>query len=341
MPATALANVGLVPASQWDDVLRGFPAYTVFHTGPWLQTLAEEYHVKVWHAQWCVDGMCKAVWPLLETRKGLFRILGSPLPGCCTAYMGPLFSDDCDVNTALDAFLSDSLCRRCAFFACKSLNDTNVGPIDLSSHGFVDVLQFETYCLDLRLPNEHLWANLKGTCRTQIRKAQKLGIEIHEECDDSFMDEYWAMSLDTFANTNIQPPYSRQLIERMWKNLHPAGRLRVLSAWHDGRRVAALVLPLDDHTMYYWGGATYDADRPLPAHNLLHWHAISQAQAMGLRRYDFVATLGGAGRFKRTFGPQTVTSATHWERTSSRLVKVLRDGYERFLMKRQTLTALG
>jgi len=99
------------------------------------------------------------------------------------------------------------------------------------------------------------------------------------------------------------------------------------------------VLPHDSHTMYYWGGASYLEYRKIPAHNLLHWEAMTRAKAMGLRWYDFISTSGGPGRFKKTFGPQTVHRATHWERSSSKLMAMLKTKYERYLNKRRQVGA--
>ena len=87
--------------------------------------------------------------------------------------------------------------------------------------------------------------------------------------------------------------------------------------------------------MYYWGGAAYLKYREIPAHNLLHWHAINQARSMGLREYDFISTIGGPGRFKKTFGPNAVDMATHWERSPSRLLAALKDRYRDYLLKRR------
>lgn len=327
--------------AEWQDMLREFPSHSVFHTLPWLETIRSVHgaQVRLMCAQTDTDGRCAAVWPVLTTRKGPLRVAGSPLPSWSTAYLGPLFNCNGDVNRVLDTFLKHELFRKSAYFACKVLN-TGV-PVDLSPHGFESVLEFETYCLDLTLPRETLWTNLKSECRTRIRKAEKLGITVRSEKTAEFIDEYWTMTIETFTYQQMQPPFPRQFVEELWKRLREGGRIRVLSAIMDGRRIATLVLPFDEHTMYYWAGASYGKYRGIPAHNLLHWEAICLAQDLGLQRYDFISTLGGAGRFKKTFGPQTVTMATHWERCSSRLVKVLKDGYEQYLMRRQRISAIA
>src|SRR5262245_66136037 len=85
---------------------------------------------------------------------------------------------------------------------------------------------------------------------------------------------------------------------------------------------------------------TYEVlHRGIPAHNLLHCEAIELGQRLGLHRYDFISTLGGAGRFKKTFGPERIHTATHWERLSSRLIRAIKNRYERYVMRQQQIVA--
>jgi CelD/BcsL family acetyltransferase involved in cellulose biosynthesis len=323
-----------VSIHEWNELLERFPSHTVFHTAPWLQTVETVHKGRLHLLRADANGECVAIWPVFSMRKGPLRVVGSPLPGWSTAYLGPLFTPNCDVNKVLDAMLRSDLLRRNSYFACKSIPHCGQH-LRLEAYGFENVLDFETYCIDLTVGNEALWNNLKSECRTQIRKARKLNIEITYERDDSFLDQYWDMSVETFAITHIQPMFTKPFLKEMWRRMFAVDRVRGLSAWHNGERIAALILPFDDHTMYYWSGASYLRHRKIPANNLLHWEAIEEATRLGLRSYDFVSTLGGAGRFKRTFGPQVVHASTHWERTSSRFVKALKTGYEQYMMMRQ------
>lgn len=332
-------NVTSCELDQWNRVLSNFEQHTVFHRRQWLEVLIAVHGLKPVLVTAERGGDVIAAWPSLWLRKGPLRVVGSPLPGWSTAYMGPLLAGQTDVRDALDAMLSSRWLKRHAFFACKVLDDEQT--IDLTSLGFTATMDFETYLVDLSLDEDQLWSNMKGECRTRVRKARKLGVEIVEETTQEFADDYWAMCEETFANSGIQPTHNRQFAFEMWDRLHPAGQLLVLSANIEGSRIATLVLPYDDHTMYYWGGASFLQHRSVPAHNLLHWEAMCRAKSMGLRHYDFVSTCGGPGRFKRTFGGDAVRRATHWERSSSKLVSALKDRYERFLHKRRQVSAAG
>jgi CelD/BcsL family acetyltransferase involved in cellulose biosynthesis len=328
-----------VPGVEWDALVARFADHTIFHSSAWLETIAAAHGVTPMCAKAECDGRIAGVWPFLVMRKGPLKVFGSPLPGWSTAYMGPLFADGADIPATLRAFLDHRLFRRHAFFACRTQCHRHA--VDLAPLGFTLLAKFETYWIDLAQSEETLWGNLKSECRSRVRKAEKLGVEVRRESTDGggFLDDFWRMSEETFAKSHIQPTHTREFCAQVWKRLQPIGRLHVLSAFVEGRRAATLVLPFDAHTMYYWGGASYQEFREIPVNNLLHWQAIKDAKAMGLRCYDFVSSSGGPGRFKKTFGPQPVVTCEHWERTPSRLMRVLKNRYEAYLRKRRRVAS--
>lgn len=318
---------------EWDGLLRAFADRTIFHTRAWMEIIQAAHGVRPVFAKAVRDGKCIAIWPCLEMRKGPFRVLGSPLPGWSTAYMGPLFADDADIAATLQAFFDHKLFRRYAYFACRTMVHRH--EVDLAAFGFNLLTNFETYWIDLLQSEETLWSNLKSECRSRVRKAEKEGVEIRREETDAFIDDFWKMSLETFAKSNIQPTHTREFCVEVWRKLKPLSRVHVLSAFVAGRRAAILMLPHDESTMHYWGGASYQEFREIPVNNLLHWQAIKDARGLGLRCYDFVSSEGGPGRFKKTFGPQPVVVARHWDRSPSRLMRMLKERYEAYLRARR------
>jgi len=342
---TRAITISLADPAQWDGLVRAFADHTIFHMRTWLEIIHAAHGVTPVLAQAHEGEQCVAVWPFLEMRKGPFRVIGSPLPGWSTAYMGPLLAADADIPATLAAFFNDRIFRRFAYFACRTMVHRHA--VDLAPLGFDLLKDFETYWIDLAQSEETLWSNLKSECRSRIRKAEKEGVEVRRETDEAFVDDFWKMSLETFAKSNIQPTHTREFCVALWRRLgmandqsrmdarHSPAGLHVLSAFIGGRRAATLMLPHDAHTMYYWGGASYQEFREIPVNNLLHWQAIKDARAMGLRRYDFVSSEGGPGRFKKTFGPQPVLVARHWERSPSRLMRWLKERYERYARRKR------
>jgi CelD/BcsL family acetyltransferase involved in cellulose biosynthesis len=319
-----------VQPGSWDGLVARFDDHTVFHTLPWLQAVAAEHGLRVELVQVRDAARCLAVWPCLMQRRGPFRILGSPLPGWSTPYLGPLIAPDADVHAVLETFLRRSSLRRWSYMCCRVFDRD--WDVDLERHGF---------SRGHREPEEALWADLKGSCRSRVRKARRLGLTVRDEPNLGFIDEFWSMAREVFAKYGIEPNYSRTLLAGACGRLREAGRLLVLSAFREETRIGTLILPHDDHCMYYWAGAAFDAHRALPYGNLLHWEAMMRARSMGLRTYDFVnvSDNGGGGQFKRSFGPARVAVATHWEASRSKLIAALKERYKARLLRRRRLSA--
>lgn len=332
-------EVERVDRDRWDALVRELPERTVFHLSPWLDALARVQQREVARIAAIADGVVVALWPCLVGRKGRLLVLGSPLPGSATPYLGPLFRAGSDAPEALDALLAHEPLRGAAYVACRVME--REPPVDLSAHGFGVSRRFSTSWIDLDRPEPEIWGDFKSECRTRIRRAEKLGIEVRVEEDESFVDDFWRMTRETFARSGSSPTHTKRFVEEIWRALHPAGQLLVLSAFRDGRRIAALVLPHDDRTLYYWAGVAGDADRAVPAANLLQWRAIAEARRRGIRGYDMISSEGGTGRFKRTFGARTIPAAVHWERASSPLVSIAARVYGAILRRRYGLPSAG
>ena len=337
--AAARCRVEAADPAQWDALVRELPEHTVFHELSWLRSLAAAHDLGLVLLRATHDGECLGAWPLLTRKKGPLRVTGSPFPGLGTPYMGPLIAMHADVTAVVRAFLGHETLRRSSWIGCRVLDRTRA--VDLGHSGFSPLRAYETSWLDLRDPEAVLWRNLKSECRTRIRRAGKLGVEVHREENAAFLEEFWAMTLETFARSGSQPTHTRKLAEEVWERLQPAGRLLVLSAFQGDARLATVMLPHDDDVLYYWAGASFDRYRAIPAGNLLQWQAIVEAKRLGLRAYDMISSNGGSGRFKKSFGASTVRVATHWERCASPAIAVLRRAYEWWLLRRRHRISSG
>ena len=321
-------SVQSVSITQWDELLRAFPAHTVFHRRAWLEVVRDIHHVKMLLiGVQRSDGAFDALWPLLQLRKGPFRVVGSPLRGWSTAYMGPLVAADAEPAATLKSLMSFPPVRRPAYFEIKAL--THPHHLDFGAMGFERSKDFETYLLDLSRSEDDLWNNLKQECRTRIRKARKACFEIRQETTNGFVDECWAIATQVFARTHLTPSFSREFLTTMWKRLAPTGEISVISAWHQGERAGYILLLHDHAASYYWAGGAKTEYLNTGINNLLQWEAIQAARSRGSHTYDFISSAGGPGRFKKTFNPEAKIVAAHWHRTGSRIAAMLKRAYEK------------
>jgi CelD/BcsL family acetyltransferase involved in cellulose biosynthesis len=324
--------VATVPMSEWNGALAVLAGRTVFHGGDYLQALAEHHGLEPLLVRVDEGGHCVALWPCLVQRKGPLRVVGSPLSGWCTPYMGPVLAPGVDAARVVRAVLDSRVLGRPSYFEVRVLARAHA---DLTPLGFTKRLDFETYVLDLDRSEDELIRNLDYECRRLVKKARQRGIEVRPETDAGFVDEFMAMSEQVFARWGKRPQYDGAFLRRVWQRLSPSGSVLALTSWLDGKRLTTYFLLRDAHTMYACFAASWDAARATGSGNLTQWEAILAAKRGGLRHYDFVSASGSAGAFKATFGPDSRLAATHWSRAGSRLEAALKDVYEEFLRFRR------
>jgi hypothetical protein len=242
------------------------------------------------------------VFPLFRVRRGPLTILASPLGG--VGYGGPL------VNRSHYRIVIEHLDDWCKRLGADYVEFRALGPsapATLNSRHYT-VQELQTAVLPLSQGPQKLWSNLKGACRTKIRKAWKENVKVEEATDKSFLDVYYAMATDTYGKSDRLPPYSTQDYGTVWDILRPEDRIKVLLAKYEGQVVAGGIFLCFDDKICYWDGASFPAYYRLMPNNLLHWTLIEWAASNGLAEYDMLgANIPSIARFKMSFGGELRT----------------------------------
>lgn len=308
----------------------------IFHTPEWLAFVAQ----------------CQRAEPVLATvhdgdtpvghftgliaRKYGLRILGSPMAGWTTSYLGFNLRPGVSRRAALQALLPFAFDELgCAHL---EIRDRGLTEADLGGLG----LRWEaapTAVIDLRPDEDALFGAMSSACRRNIRKAAKSGVTIEEvHGDPAFAGEFHDQLRDVFAKQNLVPTYSVERVESLIRHLEPAGRILLLRARDPrGRGIATAVLPWHHRTMYFWGGASYRQDQHLRPNETLIWYALRWARRHGVTEFDFV----GGNAYKAKYG--TVEVPVPWARRSrSPLVARLRDAAKQgFALRQRTAARLA
>ncbi|RME45644.1 MAG: GNAT family N-acetyltransferase [Chloroflexi bacterium] len=286
---------------SWDQTVARFADGTVFHTYDWMVTIERLFGIEKLLLGVFRDGQMVGVFPAFRARKGILRVLASPLGGWATYYGGPLVDISLQ-NTVLTAF--DVLLRR------ERIDYTEIRYPHLSAvqalgkQGY-HVEEKQTYVLALDRPIDQLWEGLKSTCRRAVRKAQRSGVEVIEPDRKDFLEDYYELAKDTYRKSNRLPPLSAQQLGIVWDTLKDKDRMKVLLARHAGRTIAGAIFLLFEDKAYYWDGAAYRAGLSMRPNNLIHWTLIEWAASHDYRTYDMLgANMPSIARFKETFGCQ-------------------------------------
>jgi peptidoglycan pentaglycine glycine transferase (the first glycine) len=165
-----------------------------------------------------------------------------------------------------------------------------------------------TLCLDLRLPDEALLAQMKPKGRYNIRVAQRHGVQVVQDNSVQGLADFVRIVQRTARRQGIETKpasYFRAMLACA------APPLSLLFAEYRGRRLAAaLVLRFGARATYFYGGSLV-LQRRVMAPYLLQFEAALRARADGCEWYDLwgVAPADSIGHrwqaiseFKRKFG---------------------------------------
>lgn len=318
--------------ARWEELATPYETFELFHQRAWLDYLAASrgIDVRMWairEAGRTVGYFCGGIqqkWP--------FKLLGSPLKGWGTNFMGPIMNADIDQRRLLDAL--DGLART-EHIAMAEIENRSLSEHALDAAQYTAVLGW-TYQVRLT-PQEPaaMWSALDSTCRNRIRKAEKAGLTVEDTDDPDVADEFYDQYTDLMRRKGSVPPYPREYPRLLFRHLRKADLLLALRVRDtSGRILATGLYPHDARTIYFWGGASWDDGRDLCPNEYLHWTAMCRAADQGLTRYDMC----GYGRFKKKFGGTLIT-LKRWHKFYWRSAAMARRGYELYFQKRLRLLA--
>jgi len=285
---------------DWDE-MDSFPDRVLFQTREWLEFVARTQGAEPVVAALSDGGERVGYFTGMITRRFGVRILGSPLPGSTTNYMGFNLRDGVsrrEAAAALPRFAFRSL--GCLHL---ELTDRHLKAGDLVGLNF-EHSPWGTSEIDLTPDEDTIFASMQSRSRGAIRKSVKLGVRIEEAGGEEFANEYYAQLEDVFAKQGLRPTYRVERVRELIRCLEPTGHLLLLRAVSaEGEHIATGIFPAMNGTAYFWGGASWRSHQNLRPNEPIFWQAIRRWRARGMTAMD----LGGGGDYKRKFGPRELS----------------------------------
>lgn len=283
--------------TTWDEIVRASPYGTIFHTFEWMDILERQYKVQKIPLGIFENGDLIGVFPAFLQRKGLIKILVSPLHEAATPYGGPVVESDKlkDVIHAFDTYSK-----------CADYYDVTFPPKYVLSGNIQDNFEFNerhTYILNLDQPVDLIWTNLNKKCRNAIRKAEKSDVTIVEGDSKKDLEYFWKMTDITFQKWGTESPISIDYTNAVFDILFPMGQFKLIFAERDGKHIGGAIFLCFADRIYYWQGASYPEYYQYAPNNLIQWHIIRWAVRNGFKTYDMLgANIPSIAKFKSSFG---------------------------------------
>jgi len=317
--------------ARWDSLIAEFPRRTVYHSKAWFQCLVETQNVE-WR-YWAVTDHGRVVGYFAGgiTRRGPFRILGSPLRTWRTNHIGPLLEEGVNPEAFVQA-LNDL--ARAERLSMVEIEYPGMPHAAYEAAGF-ECHQTWTNTLPLSPNLERMLRNTGAGRRHGIRRAQRYGLEV-VDCDGTGTIVHDQLTR-TLLRKGALCPFPVEFSQAVERNLKPAGLLYSLGVRSpQGEIVAVGLFPRDHHTVYLWECSSELKGRNHKPNDLLHWGLICRAAVSGLQLYN----MSGYGRFNYAFG--TNLEAVHrWNKCYSLSARAARRVYEGMLKLKRRRTPLS
>ncbi|GAA4688000.1 peptidoglycan bridge formation glycyltransferase FemY [Streptomyces chumphonensis] len=174
-----------------------------------------------------------------------------------------------------------------------------------------------------RSPDD-LWAGLNQEWRRNVRRARRSGVEVTVG-GAADLPAFYRLLRITEERDGFRLGRSLAYYERQYAalNAEEPGRMKLYLARHGGEILAAHTMIRVGRRVWYQTGASADHRREVRPSNLLQWHMLCDAQALGAHAYDMrgvPSTLDpddrpyGLLRWKLGTGGEVVETLGEWEK---------------------------
>ena len=321
-------------AAAWDAVLEQRDDAEAFHSSAWLAFLAASQGAEPVVAIVRQDGRPVGWFVGAIVRRFGLRLLGSPLKGWGTAFMGFLLDDGVDRRSAAEALVRFAFRDlRCVHV---ELADPLLGPAGMAEVGF-RVERAATFMIDLEPPEEVVFGRLRRTTRQAIRKELRRGLRAEVATDLAFADEFHAHLRDVFAHHDLAPPHGVERVRQLIRAVQPTGQLLLIRVRApDGTVLGTAIAIVRGRTAVGWGLAWLRDLKEFHPVELLWWEMIRLSRARGARRFD----CAGLGDYKAKYGG-TPMATYRFHRSRSPVLRCARTALRGLVRGRQRVVAAG
>jgi hypothetical protein len=156
-----------------------------------------------------------------------------------------------------------------------------------------------SYVSDLTLSEDELLAGMSRSCRWNIRKAERNGLQAEVADPDGFAEEFYPHLIEVFAKQDLDPPYSIERVRALINHVHDSGDLLLARVRHpNGRSIATGIYPAFGKTSLFWAAGSLREYQVLRSSEALHWFAMRYWKARGVEIHDWA----GGYRYKERYG---------------------------------------
>ena len=292
-----------IDLSRWDEYVTGHPQASPYHLSAWLQAVDAAYH----HRSTFLSALDESstivgVLPVVQLKQPMGRDVFCSLPFCD---VGACLADD---NSVRNALLNE-------FF--QRAQSSGVSRVEIREwEEGREVVDGDKVRMMLELPatSDELLARFKSKLRSQIRKAEKNGLNFELGNSAANIDQFYAVWSRNMRDLG-SPAHSRAWFQSI-RECYAKNMIIGLVKKDEAVVGAGILLFCGDITTIPWA-STIAAYNRLAPNMLLYWNLLKHATDRGSVQFDFGrSTLGeGTYKFKQQWGAQPTALA--WQTWSA------------------------
>ncbi len=279
---------------DWDRMVALHDAATAFHTAAWARVLTTTYGHRPFYLHFSQEGKTAALLPLMEVRSAFTGRRAVALP--FSDFSPPLFFPGFRQQALLDHLSALATERGWKHFELRGAPSLDgMAPAAETFYG---------HKLDLGVGPTALRANLAGSVRRNLAKAERSGVTARVSRSREAIAEYYRLHCRT-RRRHGAPPQSRKFFSNIHEHLIKQGLGFVVLARRGGRPLAGAVFFTFGKNALYKFGASDERGQEFRASNLAMWEAMRYLAANGSRQLHFGRTAqgnDGLRRFKLGWG---------------------------------------
>jgi FemAB-related protein (PEP-CTERM system-associated) len=149
------------------------------------------------------------------------------------------------------------------------------------------------------------WSELRKPVQHQIKKSQRLGVQIRIAQRREDVEQYYRLHLQTRSKRQGMPAQPQRFFYGLWDTFATRDMMQLLLAEYEGNIIAGMILFSSGTTTRYAYGASDEGYLSLAPNNLLMWTAITWGTTHGYRILDLGRTAcdnHGLMEYKRRWG---------------------------------------
>ncbi|TKB23221.1 peptidoglycan bridge formation glycyltransferase FemA/FemB family protein [Desulfopila sp. IMCC35006] len=283
----------------WDELLLTEPHSTFFHSSHWARVLYATYGYKPLYFTVRDNGNISALIPLMEIDSFLTGKRGVSLP--FTDFCQPIISDTIRADKIWETIREYGEKAGWKYIEIRGGNGLSKN-IPLSSWCY-------GHSIFLSQDTQDVYSNFHDSHKRNIKKAQKLGVEVSAGDSLELIKEFYRLNVITRKRHGLPP-------QPFWffKNIHQfvieQKHGLLLLARHQGKVVAgALCFQFGDKAIYKYA-ASDKRFQNLRANNLILWKALDYYSQQGFCSFNLGRTdkgHEGLRQFKSGWGAKETT----------------------------------